>query len=314
MINLNQLRAFYSVVKTGTFSKAAGELFVTEPAVFIQVRSLERCLGFKLLDRIGKDLAATETGRILYDYADKIFRLVDEAEKAIKDVKDLKSGDLRVGATTALSQYLMPIILSAFQEHYPKIRVHLDEASSSELVRGVLAHDYELAIVARVAYPDQIESVPLSREEIVLIASPRNALASKPQCSFDDINGIPMICRDIRSAIRQAIGKELENRNIKPIALMESGNTEFIKNLVKDDKGVSFLGRISVRDELARGELVAVPLVEGPFFLDIDVIQVKGKTLSPAALAFLHFLDQMSNADNLSLFVAEVEGERLAVS
>ena len=310
MINFNQLRAFYSVVKTGTFSRAAGELFVTEPAVFIQVRSLERCLGFKLLDRIGKDLAATETGGILYDYADKIFRLVDEAEKAIKDVKDLKSGDLRVGAATALSQYLMPIIISAFRDHHPKIRVHLDEASSGELVRGVMGHDYELAIVARVAYPDQIQSVPLSREEILLIASPRNALASKAKCTLQDANGIPMILRDIRSATRQAIWKEFEKRNIKPIALMESGNTEFIKNLVKDDKGVSFLSRISVRDDLARGELVAIPLEEGPFFLDIDVIQVKGKTLSPAAMAFLHFLGQTSNADNLGCFVNEMGSKK----
>ncbi|HEY3278194.1 MAG TPA: LysR family transcriptional regulator [Syntrophorhabdaceae bacterium] len=310
MINLNQLRAFYSVVKTGTFSKAAAELFVTEPAVFIQVRSLERCLGFKLLDKLGKDLTPTETGRLLYGYAEKIFNLVDEAEAAIKDVRDLKKGDLRVGTANALAQYLMPIIISSFQDNHPKIQVHLDEASSSELVRGVLAHNYEVAIVARVSYPETVEYIPLSTEEIVLVVSPRSKLAARERCSLSELNGNPMICRDIRSATRQAIWSEFEKKRIKPSAIIEAGNTEFIKNLVGKNKGVSFLARICVGKEVERGELVIVPFEEGPFFLPIDAIHLKGKTLSSAAITFLHFLKQTSKDPNLGSFVDRMTGKK----
>ncbi len=311
MLNLNQLRAFYSVVKTGTFSKAAEELFVTEPAVFIQVRSLERCLGFKLLDKFGKDITLTGNGKLLYEYADKIFRLVDETESAIKEVIALKSGDLRVGTANSLAQYLMPIIITAFQEHHPKIQVHLHEASSTELVKGVLAHDYEAAIVARVTYPDKIESIPLSREEIVLIASPLYKLVSKGTCTFGDLNGSPMICRDIGSATRQAVWHEFERRNIKPSAIIEAGNTEFIKSLVRNDKGIAFLAKICVMKEVEQGVLTIIKLEEGPFFLDIDMIHVKGKTLSPTASAFLQFLQKTSSVENLGSFVQEMTGKRL---
>jgi DNA-binding transcriptional LysR family regulator len=313
MINLNQLRAFHSVVKTGTFSRAAAELFVTEPAVFIQVRSLERSLGFKLLDKLGKDLAPTETGKLLYGYAEKIFGLVDEAETAIKDVRDLKSGDLRVGAANAVAQYLMPITISSFQDHHPKIQVHLDEASSGELVRGVLSHNYEVAIVARVTYPDTVESIPLSREEIVLVVSPACNLAAKGTCSLGELNGSPMICRDMRSATRQAIWGEFEKRHIKPSAIIEAGNTEFIKNLVGKNKGVSFLAKLCVKKEVERGELAIIPLEEGPFHLYIDAIHLRGKTLSSAAATFLHFLKQTSSAPSLGSFVDLMNERRQVV-
>ncbi|MGA3175685.1 MAG: LysR family transcriptional regulator [Syntrophorhabdales bacterium] len=111
-INLNQLRAFYLVAKNGTFSKAAEELFVTEPAVFVQVRTLERCLGLKLVDKFGKDMRPTETGKLLYGYADRIFSLVEEAERTIKEIGEAKKGELRLGTTSILAEYLLPIIQS----------------------------------------------------------------------------------------------------------------------------------------------------------------------------------------------------------
>jgi DNA-binding transcriptional LysR family regulator len=311
VINLNQLRAFYSVAKTGTFSKAASKLFVTEPAVFIQVRSLEQTLGFKLYDKFGKDINLTETGKLLYRYAERIFALVEDTEQALNEIRDLRSGDLRIGTANALAQYLMPIIIPSFQDHHPKIQVHLYEAGSSELVRGILAHDYETAIVARVVYPEDIEYIPLSREEIILVASPHNRLASKTKCSLKELDGNPVICKSIDSATRQAIWGKLAKMNVKPSAMIEAGNTEFIKSLVGSDKGISFLARICVAEEVEQGKLAVIALEEGPFFLDIDVIYLKGRTLSPAASTFLQFLQRTSSAENLSSFVQEMTGKRL---
>jgi DNA-binding transcriptional LysR family regulator len=313
MINLNQLRAFYSVVKTGTFSKAAEELFVTEPAVLAQVRSLERSLGFKLLDKFGKDLMPSDTGKLLYEHAEKIFRLVDDTEKAMKAVRDLRSGTLRAGAAGSLARYVMPIIISAFREHHPKMQVHLDSASSSELVRGIVACEYELALVARVAYPEKIESFPISKDEILLVGAPQNQFTSRAKCTLQELDGCPMICRDIRSATRQAIWKEFGRREVMPSAIIETGNTEFIKDLVGKGKGFSFLAKICVQEELTKGELSVIPLEEGPFFMDIDVIHLKGKSFSPAATMFLHFLRQISTARDLCHFVDEMKEKRLAV-
>ena len=118
-MNLNQLKAFYTVIKAKSFSRAAEELCVTEPAVFIQVRSLERHIGFTLLDKFGKELRPTEIGKVLYDYGEKIFTLADEATKAIEELQDLKRGSLRLGVTQALAQYLMPLLIPSFQDRYP---------------------------------------------------------------------------------------------------------------------------------------------------------------------------------------------------
>lgn len=308
-MNLNQLRAFHAVAKTGAFSKAAEELFVTEPAVFIQVRSLERYLGFKLFDKLGKDLRPTEVGQMLFEYAEKIFGLVEEAQKAIKDVQALKSGELRIGSAKALAQYLMPVVVSSFQDSYPNIKVLLSENNSDELVKGVLNHQYELALVARVPYPERIEVIPFSKEKVVFVASPDSELLSKEEISLEELADQPIICRDAGSATRLAVAAAFEKQGLKPSSVVESANTEFIKDMVKQDKGYAFLCSICVRNEINRGELGAVSLKGGEFILDINIIHLKGKTLSPAATTFLKFLRENSDPEDLCR-TADRIGER----
>ncbi|OPY73807.1 MAG: HTH-type transcriptional activator CmpR [Syntrophorhabdus sp. PtaU1.Bin050] len=291
-MNLNQLRAFHSVIKTGTFSKAAEELCVTEPAVFIQVRSLERFLGFTLLDRFGKELRPTEVGKLLYDYADKIFTLVGEASSAVKELQELKKGSLRLGTVKPLAQYLMPGIVSSFQDHFPSIAVYLDEGSTQELVEGILQHRFELAIVARVPFPERINAIPFSSDDIVVVVSPKNKLLKKSKISMQELAEEPVICTDTGSATKLSIWAEFEKIGLKPSAIIEAGNVEFIKQLVKKNKGYAFLASICVREEVRKGELATISVREGTFSMDIDVIHLKGKTLSPAATSFINFLQE----------------------
>jgi DNA-binding transcriptional LysR family regulator len=309
-INLNQLKAFYSAARAGTFSKAADELCVTEPAVFVQVRSLERYLGFKLLHKFGKDLKLTENGKLLHAYTEQIFRLVEQAERAMKDVGTLEKGELRVGTTNALAQYLLPIILPAFNTCHPGIQLYVEVESSSQLVNGILDHNYEIAIVARVPYPETIQKIPLITEEIVLIASPQSDLAGRNACSLQELSKYPMICREKRSATRQMVWNEFDKKSVAPSVVIEAGNTELIKNLVENGRGASLLAKVFVKKEVDAGKLVVIPIEEGPFFLEIDVIHVKGRSLSPAAETFLHFLGQAANADNLDHFVNAMGEER----
>ena len=149
-MNLNQLRGFYTVLKTGSFSRAAEELCVTEPAVFIQVRSLERHLGFTLLDKVGNEPHPTAAGEFC-EYGEKIFTLVDEASMLFRDCRS-QHGHLRVGVTQALAQYLMPVLIPGFQDRHPHITVSMD-GEFCGLVEGILQQRYEQAIVARVPYP-----------------------------------------------------------------------------------------------------------------------------------------------------------------
>lgn len=305
-MNLNQLRAFYSVIKTGTFSKAAEELCVTEPAVFIQVRSFERYLGFTLLDRFGKELRPTEIGSVLYEYAEKIFTLVDEATHAVKELQDLKKGSLRLGVTKALAQYLMPLIIPTFQDRYPHIAVYLNDSSSRELVEGILQHRYELAMVARVPYPERINVIPYTKDEILLVVSPHSNLSKREKVSLTELAEESVILTDSRSAIKFSIWKEFEKRGLQPAAIIEADNIAFIKQLVKKGKGYSFLASICVREEIQRGELSTISLEEGSFTMDIDVIHLKGKTLSPAASRFLYFLQEHRESTSLGKLTDEI--------
>lgn len=305
-MNLNQLRAFYTVIKTGSFSGAAEELCVTEPAVFIQVRSLERHLGFTLLDKFGKELRPTEAGKVLFDYGEKIFTLVEEATKAVQELQDLKKGSLRLGVTQALAQYLMPVLISVFQDRYPHIAVYIDGSSSRGLVEGILQHRYELAIVARVPYPDKITFIPYTRDDILLVVSPHHSLAKRKKVSFEDLAREPVILTDAKSAVKFSIWKEFEKRNLHPAAIIEAGNNDFIKQLVEKGKGYSFLASVCVREEIKKGILSTIPLENGDFVMDIDVIHLKGKTLSPAASKFLYFMQENRDASSLGKLTDEI--------
>ena len=186
-VNINQLRCFHAVVKAGTFSRAAEALHVSEPAVFVQVRSLERFIGFKLLEKFKKDQMPTEVGKLLYDYAEKIFVLVDEAMNTLHGLRDLKTGCLRIGATRAVCQYLMPPVVTLFQDQYPLIRVNLDEGRSEELLQGVMLHRYEIAIIARLNYPDEVNAIPFTKDDVLLVVSPASKLLQKRSVSLEEL-------------------------------------------------------------------------------------------------------------------------------
>lgn len=305
-MNLNQLRAFYTVIKKGTFSSAANELCVTEPAVFIQVRSLERQLGFTLLDRFGKELRPTEVGRLLYEYAEKIFTLVDEACVAVKELQDLKKGDLRLGVTNTLAQHFMPFIISSFRDSYPNIAVRLNQGGSQELVQGILDHRFELAIVAAVPYTDRIHVIRFSKEEVVPVVSPKSKLAHKKHVSIQELVAEPVICTGAGTATKLLMWSVFEKRGLKPTAIIEAENREFIKHLVKENKGYAFLGSLSIKDAVEKGELVALTLDEEGLSMDVDIIHLKGKTLSPAASMFLHFIQAYKKVSSVSNIIDEI--------
>lgn len=309
-MNITQLKAFYSVIKNRSISKAAEELNVTEPAIFIQLRSLEQNLGCILLDKLGNELYPTEVGKILYDYAEKIFGLIDEASKAVKDIQNLTKGELHIGATKALAQYLLPFVISFFHEKYPHIFIKIEEGDSGTLIEGILGHRFEIGIAAKISYPKKINAIPFGRDEIILILSPYNKLSTKKVISIAELYREPLICTNIKSATKYAVWKKFESKGLLPTSIIEAGNIEFIKQLVKENRGYAFLARLCVKNELKKGELVTLNLEEGRFFLDIDLIHLKGKTLSTAALTFLNYLKHWpSRIDVVQLAEELISGE-----
>jgi len=296
MLNLNQLRIFYHTAKRLSFTGAARDLFITQPAVSAQIKSFEDLCGLKLFRKRGKTLHLTEEGSILYDLSRRIFECEREMENAIEEMKALKRGVLRIGTTKTYARYFMPDIISRFHEAYPYIKVQLNEGSSLEMAESLLDFQNEVAIIAKAAdHPDVVFS-PFSQEEVVLITSPGHRLSEKEYVTVDELASEPIIMKERGSGTRKLAGELFRERGLVPNILMETGNTEFIKQLVQRGEGIAFLVRATVALELQEGKLNAVSIAGRKLLLDVSIARLKNQTLSLSGKVFLDMLAEIALA------------------
>lgn len=292
-MNLKQLEAFYLVVKRGTCTKAAEELNVTQPAVTIQVKSLERSLNLKLIQRLGKKVQLSEAGELLYQYAGKIFDLVDEANEKMKDFKKLMRGTLKIGTTKNYARYIMPSLLSDFQRRFPRIKVILDEGNSEDMARSVLEMENELALISQLNLDRKIKTFFFSTVEFVLVASPEHRFSQRKSISLRELNGEPVILREKGSGSRAAILRKFQEYGIWPSVIIEASSLDFIVGYVKQNKGVSFMFKPDIKEELDKGTLKVIPIEEGNIIFFTDIIYHSEKSLSYPAQAFMKMVEEL---------------------
>jgi len=290
-LNLNQLKIFYACGRHHTFSDAAEEIFLTQPAVTMQIRELEGYLGIDLFHRTGKRIELTEAGRILLKYARKIFDLATAAETSIMQIKDLKTGTLLIGTNKVYIKYVMPSIVSSFQEKYPGIHVNLYGGSASEIIESLINHKIELGIVpAKPPYPPQLKVIPFTQEELVLGLAPNHPLNKKRSISIQDLAHEPLVIREKGSYTREIILDRYRKAKIKPRILTEANSWDFIKEQVASGNGIAFLAEWTLKEELAAGSLKTRILTEGPFTFNVDIVCLKRRSISPSAQVFIDLL------------------------
>lgn len=290
-LNLNQLRIFYACGKHQTFSDAAEELLLTQPAVTIQIRELEAYLGMGLFHRRGKRIELTEAGRILFKYAQKIFDLAALAERSMWQLKDLKTGILKVGTNKVYIRYMMPRVVSSFQEKYPAVQVSLYGGSSAEIVKSLIDHNIELGVIpAKSSYPPQLKVIPFTQEELVLALARDHPLNRKPKISLEDLAKESLVIREKGSYTREIILDRYREAKIKPHILTEANSWDFIKEQVIAGNGIAFLAEWTLKEELAAGSLNTRVISEGPFRFSVDIVYLKKRSISPLAEAFISLL------------------------
>lgn len=266
-------------------------MFVTEPAVSMQVKSLEKQLGQKLLERVGNELRPTELGEIVYGYCKKIFCTVYEMTNAIADFRDAKTGVLKVGMAKSLLNYFMPLVLPPFMDRHPSMRIQFEEGSTMDLLDGLVNRSYELAMTARIPHPKKlVDSVPFTTSRLFLVGSPRNPLSRKGRITIEELAKVPIILKDSKSATRYIVLRELERVGVRPRLCVESDNLEFIRKLVKEDKGFSFLSDLCIMEDVKRKELRIVEIEGLELEYKIDIFFLKNKTLSACAKMFFDYL------------------------
>jgi DNA-binding transcriptional LysR family regulator len=294
MINLNQLRVFYEAARTGSFTSAAKKLCITQPAVTAQIRTFEDQCDLKLFKKKGRSLYLSEEGSTLYEYARRIFEYEREVEDVIEEMRKLKRGTLRLGTSKAYARYFMPFLISSFHEAFPLIKVHLDEGSSMDILRSLLDLKNEVAVIARVEEDPNITFLPFKRDQLVLILSPTHSLAKKKSVSVEELVHEPMIMKEIGSGTRKQVNELFSRKGLAPKVLMETSNTEFIKQLVQRGEGISFLVEEAVAVEIREKRLAAVPVAGENPFLDVSIAYLKGQHLSHPARAFVDMLEKMA--------------------
>ena len=292
-INLNHLRIFYHAAKEKNLTKAAEALFVTQPAVTMQIKALERHLEVALFRKRGKLLELTDEGTVLFRYAEKIFGIVDEMEHALKGFASLTHGSLIIGTTRSFARHLMPGLVSGYQEKFPGIKVSLEVGSSSEIAEGVAGFKYDLGIIGRIPLPRKVKALPYRPEEFCVVASSDHRLAKKGVVSWLELQNEPIIIREPGSGSRHFMLSFLAIHGVKPSVLVEAGSVEFIKEYVIQGRGISFLYKPEVESEVKMGLLKPLQLVEGPICIETIIVVPDGVTLSPPSRAFLEQVDKL---------------------
>jgi DNA-binding transcriptional LysR family regulator len=294
-INLNHLRIFYYAAREKNLTKAAEALFVTQPAVTMQIKTLEQYLETALFRKRGKFLELTEEGIVLYKYAEKIFDVVDEMEHAFKGFASLTQGSLIIGTTRSFARHLMPGLLSRYQEKFPGIKVSLEVGSSSEIAEGVAAFKYDLGIIGRLPLPSKVKAIPYTPEEFCLVVSPDHRFAKRGVVSCRELQNEPIIIREPGSGSRHFMLSFLASHGVEPSVLVEAGSVEFIKEYVIQGRGISFLYKPEVQLEAKMGLLKPLELVEGRLFIQTEIVVPEGVTLSPPSRAFLEQVDKLKS-------------------
>ncbi|MCX5805847.1 MAG: LysR family transcriptional regulator [Proteobacteria bacterium] len=291
ILNMNQLRAFYTAAKLQSITKAAHELMVTPPAITMQVKQLEETVGIRLLVRDGNSIQLTHAGESVFKRAGKIFQEIHDMEGFFEDLSTGKSGELRIGCPETPLKRLMPLI-AAFKTTYPGIRIVIDQASNAEMVKSIEDHRNELAVIRYKPNNSRLKVKIIWKYEVILVASPNSVHLPGSEISVMQLSGIPLIMRREGSAVREVVLEYLRKFKVNPLIAMESASLVLLKEFVQQDNGVSFFERDAIEEELSNGTLKPIHILEGSPTLGFGIGYRNRKDLSPPAWAFLRLFDK----------------------
>ncbi len=296
-MTLHQLRIFVTVARQRGFTRAAEELHLTQPAVSVQVRELERHLGATLFDRAGRAIRLTEAGAELLSYAERIGALADEARLAMEEFEGLKRGNVALASVSTAGAYVLPPLLGAFRERNPGIRIRLEVANRATCQERLLRSEVDIVVMGRP--PEQIphEAAPFLADELVIIAAPSHALARAKAIPGDRLAKEPFVFRERGSGTRMNAEEFLRQRGISASVGLELGDNSAVKEAVAAGLGVALLSRHAIRMELALGRLTVLDVQGLPLRRQWYVVHREHQRLSRAVFAFKAFL--LASAESL---------------
>ena len=295
-MNLKQLEAFVQVSESGSFSKAAKELFLTQPTISAHISSLEKELNVRLFIRNTKEVSLSDDGKDLYRYAKQITDL----EKAIEERFYMDSDDgkhfITIAASTIPAQYLLPKVLMCYRERYPKEQIKIMETDSSEVVTQVVDHMVDVGFTGTVLEKKHCKYIPFYKDELAVITPDTPEYRILKEQNRDDIDWIkrkPLILREEGSGTRKEAEKQLKNAGIsmEDLDIVASiANQETIKKSVKQGMGITVLSKLAAEDEEG---LLIFPIPGADEGRDINLVYNKNYQTTRSADRFIRIVKEV---------------------
>lgn len=289
---LDQLRILRAIASEGSFKKAADSLYVTQPAVSLQIQNLEKQLSVSLFDRGGRKAQLTEAGHLLLSYCDRILSQCQEACRALEDLHNLRGGSLIVGASQTTGTYLMPRMIGLFRQKYPDVAVQLQVHSTRRTAWSVANGQVDLAIIGGELPPDLndlLQVVPYANDELALVLPPKHPLSRLPELTKEDLYRLGFVCLDAQSTTRKMVDQLLLRSKLDVGRMkieMELNSFEAIKNAVQSGLGAAFLPVVSIERELSSGSLHRPQVADLLVRRQLKLISHPARYCSRAAEAF----------------------------
>ena len=288
-LTLRQLKVFESVARHLNYTRAAEELFLTQPAVSMQIKQLEASLGVALFEQLGKRIHLTEAGQEVLTYARSINQQLDELEDVLNRIKGLSGGRLRISVATT-ANYFIPTLLGTFSRQYPDVTVTLDVTNRETLLRQLNENIVDLVIMGQPPAGADVEAEAFMDNPLVIVAPPGHPLAGVKRIPLARLQEETFLVREPGSGTRIAMERFFSERGMKLKTGMEVGSNEAIKQSVQAGLGLGLLSQATIEQELTLKRLVVLDIRDFPIMRHWYLVHRKGKRLSAAAEAFRKFL------------------------
>ncbi|ERN40604.1 transcriptional regulator [Rubidibacter lacunae KORDI 51-2] len=287
---LHQLKVFAVAARHLSFTRAAEELFLTQPTVSMQMKQLTKAVGLPLFEQIGKRLYLTDAGKHLATTCQRIFSELSEFESVVADLKGLKQGQLEIAAVST-TKYFLPRIIGPFCQRYPGVDIALQFTNHEHILNALLENQYDIYILSLPPDSPEVVTLQIMENPLVAIAPREHALAGQVKVPLERLAQEPFIMREVGSGTRRAIEELFSERGLEISVRLELGSNEAIKQAIVGGLGVSVLSKHTLALEKEDGPLVVLDVESLPIQRHWYAIYPAGKQPTIVAKTFLEFLE-----------------------
>lgn len=290
-MNIRHLAIFHAVANSGSISHAATKIHISQPAISKQLSELEHRQGVTLFDRFPRGMRLTEAGRCLKAYADQIFLLESEAERALEALQGLDAGNLRIGASTTIGNYLLPEVFDDFHQRYPNVELDLEVENTQSVQARVLSGDLDIGFTEGLVDISELEVEVFFTDQLIPVAAADHPLLDEGTVTVDRLCRQPMLVRESGSGTLAVTRAALTHLDASPHVVMTLGSTEAIKRALYLNDYVAVVSWLAVRTELNQGLLRPIPVKDLDIKRPLHQLHLHHRHPTAAVSAFLNLLN-----------------------